>query len=71
VLCQNCTINGQVCTNQACVQAPCNAQTCAKGCCQGGACQAGQSDQACGTKGAACTDCSANGLICLNGFCTQ
>jgi hypothetical protein len=34
-------------------------------------CQAGQSDQACGTGGALCVDCSSEGLACLNGFCTQ
>jgi hypothetical protein len=35
------------------------------------ACQPGLSDQACGTGGEACIDCSAEMMACLNGFCTQ
>jgi hypothetical protein len=34
-----------------------------------GACELGLSDQACGENGIVCIDCSAQGQICLNGFC--
>jgi len=49
----------------------CNAQTC-EGCCtQAGVCRAGNLTFACGTQGAACTDCAAmDGACTTAGFCS-
>jgi hypothetical protein len=69
--CADCTQINEVCNGQVCSQPVCDSNSCPSGCCKIGQCLAGQSDQACGTKGATCIDCSASGLVCLNGFCTQ
>lgn len=71
--CVDCTTSSETCSNQACMAAPppCSKTTCPKGCCKLGQCAAGLSDQACGTNGVTCIDCSKQGLICLNGFCSQ
>jgi hypothetical protein len=71
VACEDCTQSGEVCNGQVCSQPVCDKNSCPKGCCKQGQCLAGQSDQACGTNGVTCIDCSAQSLICLNGYCTQ
>ena len=44
---------------------PCGPDTCAQGCCDDeGECVLGNAQTACGTSGAACIDCNAQGLVC-------
>lgn len=47
----------------------CNAQSCIGGCCQGNDCVTGTMDNACGTTGGACQDCTALGDTCVSGAC--
>jgi hypothetical protein len=72
-VCLDCGAVSLACTNQACamVQPKCTAQTCPNGCCKDDMCEQGLSDQACGTGGEACKDCSAQSLACVNGLCMQ
>jgi hypothetical protein len=77
VACQDCTKAQGVCEmGQTCSNAPpCGSSNCPKGCCgTDGGCQQGQSDEACGTDGELCIDCTDQGMsdmACLNGMCTQ
>jgi hypothetical protein len=64
---------GQACESvmkvgYACVAAPCDPSTCT-GCCDGLVCAMGDQDIACGSGGAACTDCVASGRACVQGAC--
>ena len=62
--CADCTPSKDVCTNQACVPT-CGPSNCAAGCCDAqGACEAGFLDSACGSEGATCTNCTAEGSTC-------
>jgi len=51
------------------VGASCGGTSCSTGCLLIGVCQAGTTNTACGTGGAACTDCTAQGKICSNKAC--
>jgi hypothetical protein len=70
---------GQTCTNQICggglkdlgtndKPAGSCATTCS-GCCVGETCVSAPTDAKCGTKGAACVDCTTTGKVCSAGVC--
>lgn len=64
--CRNCTNVGQVCAGNRCQTPPprCSAANCS-GCCDGqGTCQAGFLNGQCGSGGASCINCSAQGTTC-------
>ena len=48
---------------------PCNPSTCVGGCCQGIDCVGGTADDACGSTGGACQDCTSLGDTCVGGAC--
>ncbi|MGI9255141.1 MAG: hypothetical protein ACR2J8_15470 [Thermomicrobiales bacterium] len=67
--CASCT-GSNTCVNGICTP-PCNASTCATGCCLGDTCLsfANQTEQYCGTGGAACDSCN-TGDSCNSGVCS-
>jgi hypothetical protein len=66
--CAACASN-QTCTSGQCAGGTgCTPSSCPAGCCQNNACQPGNTQQACGTSGAACSACP-TGTSCTNGTC--
>lgn len=65
--CQDCSVFGDTCQNQACV-APCNPSTCPFGCCQGNVCLPGTIDTECGF-GGICQNCTIFGETCQGQTC--
>jgi hypothetical protein len=64
--CSNCTQSNQGCVSGVCQGMPpaCGPNNCG-GCCDiGGRCQPGTRDNACGSRGAACSNCTTNGRTC-------
>ncbi len=51
------------------ISTACNGNTCPRGCCVGNVCAQGTQDIACGTGGAACSDCTTNGTTCIVSQC--
>jgi hypothetical protein len=67
--CMDCTVTGGVCVNGACAISACGPANCS-GCCAQGVCVplASQTDNKCGSGGAACVICRAMHLCCP-GYC--
>lgn len=75
--CQDCTTTNRICVAQICVSrgggggrdgGVCGAANCA-GCCEPGGCRVGSFDNACGTGGAACRNCTATADVCRANVC--
>jgi hypothetical protein len=70
-VCERCG-SGQTCTDGLCIGTGlCNVQSCPNGCCVGDICAQGTQNTACGTGGAACSNCQASNAVCKSGKCVQ